>query len=192
MSKLYYWYGAMGSGKSLELIKVYYNYINRWMKVLVYNYNLDTRLGDGNVSSRNGHSIPSDQFSEKTDFKKDIALKIVENNISCILIDESQFLKSNQVDDLAHICKRFKVPIITYGLKTNFKWQLFEWSKRLLELAESISEIKTICWCGKKANMNARVINWEITTIGDEIQIWWDEMYMSLCLEHYLEKNIWK
>lgn len=189
MSKLYFHYWAMWAGKSLELIKVAYNYSERWKSVLIFNSALDTRFKQWEVSSRSWSSMPSITFNELTDFFKTI--EDLDLMPDCILIDESQFLTKNQVNDCWRIVTKLNIPVMCYGLRTDFLWNLFEWSKRLMELAQKIEEIKTICWCGCKATMNARISNWNMVIIWEQIEIWENDKYISLCLKHYSENNIW-
>ncbi|MDD2565353.1 MAG: thymidine kinase [Candidatus Gracilibacteria bacterium] len=188
MSKLYFHYGAMGAGKSLELIKVAYNYSERGKSVLIFNSALDTRFKQGEVSSRSGSSMPSITFNELTDFFKTI--EDLDLMPDCILIDESQFLTKNQVNDCGRIVTKLNIPVMCYGLRTDFLGNLFEGSKRLMELAQKIEEIKTICWCGCKATMNARISNGNMVIIGEQIEIGENDKYISLCLKHYSENNI--
>lgn len=193
MSKLYFRYWAMWAWKSAELISTYYNYQNKWMDALVLNFKLDNRFGESVIWSRSWAKINSITFDWETNLKELLEEKIDKNkNIRCILIDESQFLKSDQVDDLARILFKYNFPIICFGLKSDFQSNLFEWSKRLLELAHDIQELKTVCWCGRKATMNVRIVNGKITKHWEQIQIWADESYDSVCLEHYLENNLWE
>lgn len=191
MAKLYFMYGAMWAWKSMELIKVAYNYLERWKKCLIFNSLLDTRFENWKVSSRTWGSLPSIWFDSNTNIEEIIKEKLDKWAIDCILIDEAQFLNSAQVEQCAGISTKYNIPVICYGIKTDFMSRLFEWSKRLLELAEQIEEIKTICWCGKKATMNARIIDWKVTLEWEQIDIWANEKYISLCLKHYQEKNIW-
>lgn len=190
MSKLYFHFWAMWAWKSLELIKVAYNYTERNKKVYIFNNTLDTRFKKWEVSSRSWSSIPSISYDLKTNFLDEI--NKISWEIDCILIDESQFLTSLQVEQCAEIVCKLDIPVMCYWLKTDFLWNLFEWSKRLLELAQKIEEIKTICWCWKKATMNARIKDWKIIKKWEQIEIWENDKYISLCLKHYLEDNIWK
>ncbi|EKE28785.1 MAG: Thymidine kinase [uncultured bacterium (gcode 4)] len=191
MSKLYFQYWAMWAGKSLELLKVAYNYTERWRNVIIFNSELDTRFANWKVSSRSWSALPSISFNSSTDFLETIAKLKGEKSLDCILVDESQFLFKNQVDDLATVVTTMDIPVMCFWIKTDFLGNLFEWSKRLFEIAQKIEEIKTICWCSRKATMNARISNWKMTTEGEQIEIWENDKYISLCLKHYLEKNIW-
>lgn len=189
MSKLHFNYWAMWAGKSLELIKVAYNYIERWKSVFIFNSSLDTRYKSWEVTSRSWSNIPSISYDITTNIFE--AINYLNIKPDCILIDESQFLTKKQVEECAKITTKLDIPVICYGLKIDFQSNLFEWSKRLLELAEKIEEIKTICWCGKKATMNARISNSKMLLQWELIEIWENDKYISLCLRHYLEENIW-
>ena len=193
MSKLYFRYWAMWAWKSAELISTYYNYQNKEMDTLVLNFKLDTRFWEWIIGSRSWVKISSTFFDKTTDIYKIIKENLENNsNIKCILIDEAQFLKYSQVDDLVKIIMEFEIPIICYWLKTDFQSNMFEWSKRLFELAQDIQELKTVCWCWNKATMNVRIIDWKITKVWEQVQIWASESYDSVCLKHYLENNLWK
>ncbi len=187
MAKLYFQYWAMGAWKSLELIKVAYNYTERWKKVIVFNSKLDTRFTNWEVASRSWSKIASISFDDKTDLYYEITK--TESRPDCVLVDESQFLKKKQVEECAKIVTEMNIPVICYWLRTDFLWNLFEWSKRLMEIAQKIEEIKTICWCWDKATMNARISEWKMCTAWDQIEIWENDRYISLCLKHY---NEWK
>ncbi|MDR3595506.1 thymidine kinase [Clostridium sp.] len=188
MSKLYFRYGAMNSGKSTHLMQVAHNYEERGMKVIIIKPKVDSKGGETLVS-RLG-------VTKKVDFlisKHDNILEVVHNYLSenkkidCILVDEVQFLKSEQIDQLFQISVKTNIPIICYGLRTDFKRNGFEGSTRLLLLAHSIEEMKTICACGKKAVFNGRKVNGEFVFEGQQIAI--DEQdnvqYESLCGECY-------
>ncbi|MBF0104287.1 MAG: thymidine kinase [Deltaproteobacteria bacterium] len=189
MSKLFFRYSAMGAGKSLDLIKVAYNYEERGMKVVLFNSSLDTRYATGAIASRTGIEKKAIPFTNTTDFlelyKTDFHEKYI--SISCILVDEAQFLNKLQVEQLRKIVNLYQVPVICYGLRTDFKANLFEGSMWLLAWADNIEELKTICWCGRKATMNARLINGEVVKEGEQIQIGGNESYVALCQRHFSE-----
>lgn len=189
-AKLFFWYGAMGAGKSMEIIKVAYNYRERGMDVMIFNFIWDTRFWSGKVASRSGIALDSFSFDENTDLYDIIKKQAEQKRLSCILLDEAQFLKASQVDDLSRVVIDFNIPVMCYGLKTNFQTKLFEGSKRLLEIASSIEELKTVCWCGSKAIINARIHEWKVVREWVEIQIGGNESYISLCLEHHLAGKI--
>ena len=190
MSKLYFRYGAMNSGKSTNLMQVAYNYEERGMRVLLIKPSTDKKGGDKLVS-RLG-------VERKVDLLIDDAQNIYDEvnkwqsekyNIDCILVDEVQFFKANQIDELFKVAVCLDIPVICYGLRTDFKMEGFEGSTRLLLLAHSIEELKTICKCGKKAILNGRKINGKFVFEGEQVAI--DNIdnveYESLCGHCYFK-----
>jgi thymidine kinase len=164
-----------------------HNYKERQQNVILYKPIIDNREGIGSVlKSRCG--ISSDEvhmFDDETNLYFDFIGKDNNKKADCVIVDEAQFLTKEQVKQLTDIVDKYNIPVICYGLRTNFKGELFEGSKTLLSLADSIEEIKTICWCGKKAIMNARLKDGKIVKSGDEIQIGGNESYISLCRKHW-------
>ena len=191
MSKLYFRYGAMNAGKSAALLQTAYNYKEKNKKVILIKPKLDTK-GGNKITSRIGISSDVDillGFGESLNKPK--YKKIIKNS-DCILVDESQFLSEKQVEELWLITKKCDIPVICYGIKTNFQSKLFEGSKRLLELSDELEELATICSCGQKARFNARIINGKYVTVGDNIEIDNNEKikYESLCGNCYIKKVI--
>ncbi|MBE6062258.1 MAG: thymidine kinase [Clostridium butyricum] len=188
MSKLYFRYGAMNSGKSTHLMQVAYNYEERGMKVVIIKPKLDTKGGE-KLLSRLGVARKVDLLISETDNIFDIIKNYNKEvmKIDCILVDEVQFMKAFQIDQLFEISVKMNIPIICYGLRTDFKLNGFEGSTRLLLLAHSIEEMKTICACGRKAIFNGRKINGKFVFEGDQIAIDKenDVQYESLCGECY-------
>lgn len=184
MSKLYFRYGAMNSGKSTHLMQVAYNYEERGMKVILLKPYTDTKGGDKLVS-RLGVERKVDLVIKENDsvLEKFNLYKSENGHIDCILVDEAQFLRGNQIDELFEIAVVQNVPVICYGLRTDFKMQGFEGSNRLLLLAHSIEEMKTICKCGRKAILNGRKINNKFVFEGEQVAIdnVDDVEYESLC-----------
>lgn len=169
MSKLYFRFGAMNCGKSTALMQVAHNYEENEKKVIVIKSKIDTKAED-KLSSRIGIERTVNILIDYNDsFIK--YFPEWENKIDCILVDEAQFLSSNQVEELWYVSKIYNIPVICYGLKTDFKSKLFEGSKRLIELADEIEELITICKCGKRAKFNARYINGKFTLSGPEVII---------------------
>ena len=193
MSKLYFRYGAMNSGKSTHLMQVAYNYEERGMKVLIIKPMVDKKGGDTLVS-RLGVGRKVDLLLDENDNVLDIIKERLNANkkIDCILVDEVQFLKEAQIDELFEIAVTLNIPIICYGLRTDFKRNGFEGSTGLLLIAHSIEEMKTICACGKKAIFNGRKINNKFVFEGEQIAI--DEQndvnYESLCGECYYKYKL--
>ncbi len=188
MSKLYFRYGAMNSGKSTHLMQVAYNYEERGMRVVIIKPRIDNKGGDTLVSRLGVNRQVDLLISDQDDIFQIINNYIEANNkIDCILVDEVQFLKELQIDQLFAIAVKINIPIICYGLRTDFKRNGFEGSTRLLLLAHSIEEMKTICACGRKAIFNGRKINNKFVFEGEQIAI--DDKdnveYESLCGECY-------
>lgn len=188
MAKLYYRYGAMNSGKTAILLQVANNYEERGMKVLILKPGIDSK-GANFLVSRIGLKRKVDHIIKEDE---DV-YKYLENNIddvACVLIDEAQFLTKSQVEDLMQIVVDFDVPIICYGLRTDFRTEGFEGSTRLLEIAHSIEELKTICKCGRKAIFNTRKVNGKFTFSGEKVAIdgFSEVTYESLCPKCYYEK----
>jgi len=187
MSKIYFRYGAMGASKTANCIMVAYNYMERGQNVLIFKSSMDTRSGDLILKSRANLEMKCTDIGEDFDFRDaDLA------DIHCILIDEAQFLTSRQVVQLTEIADKLRIPVICYGLRTDFRGEFFEGSAALMRLADSIEEIKTVCWCGKKAIMNARISNGNVVYLGDQIQIGGNESYVSLCRRHWKENKLAK
>lgn len=189
MAKLYFRYGAMGSSKTANLLMVQYNYKERGQCAIILKPKIDNRDGNLIIKSRTGLQHPckyvEDFFKESESWtEKDW------EKIDVILVDESQFLTEAETDAFARIVDKHDVPVICYGLKTDFTGHLFEGSKRLLELSDVIEEIPTICWCGKKAAFNARTSNGKMVTDGKQIMLGGNESYIPLCRKHFLQKKL--
>ncbi len=188
MAKLHFRYGAMNAGKTTILLQTAYNYEERGQKVILIKPSIDTK-GNEKVVSRIGLSRNVDALISPTDsiFDK------IESSLSCtncILVDEAQFLTQSQVDELFHITKLYNIPVIAFGLRTDFKSNGFEGSIRLLELADALEEMPTICRCGKKARFSARKVNGEFTNVGNSLVIDGTQNveYESLCGFCYISK----
>ena len=185
MSKLYFRFGAMNCGKTTALLQVAHNYEEKGMNVIVIKSSIDKK-GDKNIVSRLGIDREVDLLISPNE-------KILDNinleNINCILVDEVQFMPKEQIKELWMITKLKNIPVICYGLKTNFKGELFEGTKAVLELADELEELATICKCGKKAKFNARLINDKYVYDGEEVAIdGIDAKYEPLCGKCYLNK----
>lgn len=191
MAKLYYKYGTMKSGKSIDLIKTYHNYKLSGRSVIVAKPVIDTR-SESNVESRMGSAIPSmlltKEIGQLTKHIKNE--KFLGNDVSAILVDEAQFLTLEQVMELTSIVDDMNIPVICYGLKTNFRSELFQGSKVLLEMSDKIEEIKTVCqFCDSKAILNLRAIKRNGVRYGagsdDEEILIGDDEYIQVCRNHY-------
>lgn len=184
MASLHFHYAAMNSGKSTHLLQVAHNYEERGMKVLVLKPQIDTRDGPV-VASRIGLTRGAMMISDKDDLFWDF-LKIPDNEtISCILVDEAQFLTVQQVRQLANMSTKFKIPVMCYGLLSDSNGELFPASAELVVLAEHLVEHKTICWCGSKATMNMRINEAGEKVTGAQVCIGGNDRYISVCRKHW-------
>ena len=175
MAKLYFSYSAMNAGKTTILLQASHNYNERGMETLLLTAQLDHRAGEGVIASRIGLSSQAFTFSQ-------------DKSLSCILVDEAQFLTDAQVWQLAKVADRLNIPVMCYGLRTDFQGELFPGSARLLALADNLREIRTICHCGKKATMVVRQTeDGKIVQEGDQIEIGGNDKYVSLCRIHWAE-----
>lgn len=185
MAQLYYRYSTMNAGKSIELIKVAYNYEERGQRVMTLLPAIDDRYGVGVITSRIGIQREAMLVKDDTNILELFLAEKEKGEIDCVLIDEGQFLRKHHVEELIEIVDTFNVPVMAYGLKNDFRNQLFEGSYYMLIYADKIEEIKTICWCGRKATMVARVVDGKIVKQGEQIVIGGNDMYVSLCRKHY-------
>ncbi len=190
MAQLYYRYSTMNAGKSIELIKVAYNYEERNKRVLVLIPGVDDRYGTGVVSSRIGVSREATVVNEETNLLKLFMEENAKEKIDCVLVDECQFLKKHHVQELVEIVDSYDTPVLAYGLKNDFRNELFEGSYYMLVYADKIEEIKTICWCGRKATMVARIVDGKFVKTGEQIVIGGNDMYVSLCRKHYNDGRV--
>ena len=185
MAQLYYRYSTMNAGKSIELIKVAYNYEERGKNVLTLVPAIDDRYGIGVITSRIGIQREAMIVNDDTNILELYMRENEKRKIDCVLIDECQFLKKHHVQELVEIVDSCDVPVLAYGLKNDFRNELFEGSYYMLIYADKIEEIKTICWCGRKATMVARVVDDKIVKEGEQGVIGGNDMYVSLCRKHY-------
>lgn len=190
MSKLYYRYGAMNCGKTTALLQVANNYEERGMKVIIIKPLVDTKGGD-TIVTRIGLSRKVDHLVDSNENLGNYLNKLPDD-ISCILVDEVQFMTRDQIDELFIFTKTKNIPVICYGLRSDFKTIAFPGSLRLFELADDLEELYTICRCGKRAKFNGRIVNGKFTTDGSQVAIdnENDVSYESLCGKCYLEKVI--
>ena len=182
MAKLYFYFSAMNAGKTTTLLQSAYNYRERGMRVAILTPRLDDRAGAGAVASRIGLQAQGIAFNRETDLQTLIAADITAHGIlHCVLVDEAQFLSRSQVWQLSEVVDAMKIPVLCYGLRTDFRGELFEGSQYLLAWADELSEIKTICHSGKKATMNLRVdANGRAVQDGPQVEIGGNERYISV------------
>ncbi|MFZ7199393.1 Thymidine kinase [uncultured Avibacterium sp.] len=189
MAKLYFYYSTMNAGKSTTLLQSDYNYRERQMNTLVYTAAIDDRFGVGKVTSRIGISQKAKLFQKDTDLFAEIAAHLEQEILHCILVDEAQFLTKQQVYQLSDVVDKLHIPVLCYGLRTDFQAELFEGSRYLLAWADQLEELKTICHCGRKANFVLRLNDQgEVVKDGAQIQIGGNNHYVSVCRRHYKEK----
>ncbi|WP_133130167.1 thymidine kinase [Legionella yabuuchiae] len=184
MAKLYFYYAAMNAGKSTVLLQSSYNYRERGMNTLLFTPAIDNRFKLGTVSSRIGLSEPAIMFHSPDNLLN--LVKAQNEHYACVLIDEAQFLTRAQVQQLTEITDELKIPVLAYGLRTDFRGELFEGSQYLLAWADELVEIKTICHCGRKATMILRLdAEGNVLSEGEQVVIGGNNMYVSTCREHY-------
>ena len=186
MAQLYFKYGAMGSSKSANALMARFNYEERGQKALMVKPRLDDRDGDHMVYSRIGLKYPCVYFDEMQ------ALTIMElQQNACIIVDEAQFLTREEVMYLVYLVDDLDIPVMCYGLRADFKGDLFPGSYALLVMADKIEEVKTICWCGKKATFNARFDkDGKVLKEGEQVVLGANDQYIGLCRRHWMEGNL--
>ncbi|WP_127957790.1 thymidine kinase [Serratia microhaemolytica] len=186
MAQLYFYYSTMNAGKSTALLQSSYNYQERGMRTLVFTAELDDRFGAGKVSSRIGLSSPALLYNDATTLFTVIEQQHQQQPVHCVLVDESQFLTKKQVEELCNVVDKLAIPVLCYGLRTDFLGELFTGSHYLLAWADKLVELKTICHCGRKANMVLRLGNdGNVMHSGEQVVIGGNESYISVCRKHY-------
>jgi thymidine kinase len=190
VAKLYFYYASMNAGKSSTLLQAAFNYGERGMKVSLWTAALDDRPGFGAISSRIGLAGDAHRFEAATDLAAEVLSRHDEAPISCVLIDEAQFLSEAQVWQCARLADEAGIPVVCYGLRTDFQGQLFSGSAALLGIADALIELKAVCECGRKATMNLRVdAAGNAVAEGDQVDIGGNDRYVALCRKHFLERR---
>jgi thymidine kinase len=188
MAKLYFYYASMNAGKSTNLLQADFNYRERGMATMLFTAAVDDRFAPGTITSRIGLEAPAIAFDRATDLAACVADRLATEPLACVLVDEAQFLSADQVDQLARVCDAMGVPVLAYGLRTDFQGALFEGSARLLALADTLVEIKSVCGCGRKATMNLRVdAGGKAIAEGQQTAIGGNDLYVALCRRHFVE-----
>ena len=188
MAKLYFHYSTMNAGKTTLLLQASHNYIERGMSTYLLTAQFDNRVGEGEIGSRIGISAKADTYSADDNLFDKIERCLSQSKVDCIFVDEAQFLSKAQVWELTRVVDICKVPVMCYGLRVDFRGELFPGSAALLALADEMREVRTICHCGKKATMVVRQDDHGQTiTDGAQIQIGGNETYVSLCRRHWKE-----
>jgi len=186
MAQLYFYYGAMNAGKSTTLLQAAFNYRERGMTVMLWTAALDDRAGPGRIGSRIGLTADARTFDPGTDLFAAVAA--APSPPDCVLVDEAQFLSARQVDGLATVVDRLGVPVLAYGLRTDFRGTLFPGSERLLAIADKLIELKAVCHCGRKATMNLRLdAEGRAVREGAQTEIGGNDRYLAVCRRHFTD-----
>ena len=191
MAKLYFNYSSMNAGKSTALLQADHNYRERGMNTILFTSSKDERYGKNEIVSRIGIKAPATYFYENTNIFEEVFEESKKNHTNCVLIDEAQFLSKDQVFQLGRIVDELNIPVLTFGIRTDFKGELFEGSQYLLAWSDNIKEIKTVCHCGGKATMVVRInSNGAIISEGSQIEVGGNESYIPLCRKHFNSKEL--
>ncbi len=189
MAKLYFYYASMNAGKSSTLLQAAFNYGERGMTVMLWTAALDDRPGFGAISSRIGLAGDANRFEEATDIRAAVLRQHQETPLACVLIDEAQFLTKDQVWQCARLADQAGIPVVCYGLRTDFQGELFPGSAALLGIADALVELKAVCECGRKATMNLRVDEaGDAVREGAQTEVGGNDRYVALCRKHFTEK----
>ena len=189
MAKLYFYYASMNAGKSTTLLQADFNYRERGMETMLWTAALDHRAGVGSIASRIGLAMPGHLYDGSTDLRHAVEEERKKRPLHCVLVDEAQFLTRAQVVQLCSICDELDIPVLAYGLRTDFQANLFEGAGALLALADNLVELKGICHCGRKATMNLRVdAEGNAVSEGASVEIGGNDRYVSLCRRHFMDK----
>ena len=189
MAKLYFYYSSMNAGKSTSLLQSSYNYKERGMNTLVLAPQFDDRFGAGKVTSRIGIESDATTFTGDTDLYQVVEECKAKSPLHCVLVDEAQFLTRDQVFQLSDVTDKLNIPVLAYGLRTDFQGEPFEGSKYLLAWSDNLKELKAICDCGRKATMVLRMdADGHAVTQGSQVEIGGNDRYVSMCRKHFKEQ----
>jgi thymidine kinase len=189
MAKLYFYYSSMNAGKSTTLLQADFNYRERGMETMLWTAALDDRFGQGYVTSRIGLKADAHKFDPDTDMASAIAADHGARTLACVMVDEAQFLTRDQVFQLAYIADVVGIPVLCYGLRTDFQAELFPGSAALLGIADLLVELKAVCECGRKSTMNLRVdADGNAVKEGAQTEVGGNDRYVALCRKHFMEK----
>jgi thymidine kinase len=191
LAKLYFYYSSMNAGKSTSLLQSAYNYQERGMTPLLLTAEIDNRYSVGKVTSRIGLEAGAHLFNQDNNLFEMVSEKNENETIDCVLIDESHFLSKEQVKQLGQVVDTLDIPVLCYGIRTDFRGELFPGSKHLLAWADNLNELKTVCHCGRKATMVVRLdSDGKVVSDGDQVVIGGNDQYQSMCRRHFAE-HIW-
>src|SRR6476619_5836900 len=189
MAKLYFYYAAMNAGKSTTLLQADFNYRERGMETMLWTAAFDDRSGVGTISSRIAMSAPARTYSQDIDLFEGVGEELKKRKLDCVLVDEAQFLARDHVLQLCRVSDEVGIPVLCYGLRTDFQANLFEGSAALLALADSLVELKAVCECGRKATMNLRMdAEGHAVAAGAQTEIGGNDRYVALCRKHFFER----
>jgi thymidine kinase len=189
MAKLYFYYAAMNAGKSTTLLQADFNYRERGMQTMLWTAAHDTRAGVGTIGSRIALSAPAHTYDENVDLFAAVSEELKKREIDCVLVDEAQFLSQRHVLQLCEVADRLGIPVLCYGLRTDFQAKLFPGSAALLALADNLVELKAVCECGRKATMNLRVDeDGNAVASGAQTEIGGNDRYIALCRKHFFQR----
>ncbi|MFC4292300.1 thymidine kinase [Sphingorhabdus arenilitoris] len=189
MAKLYFYYSSMNAGKSTTLLQADFNYRERGMATMLWTAALDNRFGTGAITSRIGLRADAHLFEADTDIFAAVAAEKTRRRLDCILLDEAQFLTKDQVFECARVADDLSIPVLCYGLRTDFQAELFPGSAALLGIADALIELKAVCECGRKSSMNLRVDEQgNAVKAGAQTEIGGNDRYVALCRKHFMEK----
>jgi thymidine kinase len=189
VAKLYFYYAAMNAGKSTTLLQADFNYRERGMQTMLWTAKLDERAGAGVIGSRIALSAPAHSYDESVDLFEAVGEELKKRGLDCILVDETQFLAQRHVLQLCEVADKLGIPVLCYGLRTDFQGKLFPGSAALLALADSLIELKAVCECGRKATMNLRVdAEGHAVAAGAQTEIGGNDRYIALCRKHFFER----
>lgn len=188
MAQLYFYYSAMNAGKSTSLLQSAYNYAERGMKAEIFTAALDNRFGQGKVASRIGLESKAHLFNPNTNIQSAVEALLAKGKVNCLFIDEAQFLTKQQVQQIIYIVDHLDIPVLAYGLRTDFLAETFEGSRYLLAWADKLVELKTICHCGRKATFVVRIDEkGQAVKEGEQVEVGGNDRYESMCRQHFAE-----
>lgn len=188
MAQLYFYYSAMNAGKSTSLLQSAYNYAERGMRAEIFTAALDNRFGLGKVASRIGLESKAHLFNPQTNMQQAVEALLKKGEVNCLFIDEAQFLTKSQVQQLIYVVDQLNIPVLAYGLRTDFLAETFEGSQYLLAWADKLIELKTICHCGRKATFVVRIDETgQAVKEGEQVEVGGNDRYESMCRQHFAE-----